>query len=50
LATAPTIFDLADGQAGTQNFTVDVASNFWNIDASQIPSRIRDSHLRRKWL
>ena len=33
---------LADGQAGTQNFTVDVASNFWNIDASQIPSRIRD--------
>ena len=33
---------LGGGQAGTQNFTVEAANNFWNIDASQIPNRIRD--------
>jgi subtilisin family serine protease len=33
---------LSGGQAGTQNFTVDAANNFWNVDASQIAERIRD--------
>lgn len=33
---------LAGGTAGSQNFTVDAANNFWNVDASQIPGRIRD--------
>ncbi len=33
---------LSGGQAGTQNFTVNATDNFWNIDASQIPNRIRD--------
>ncbi len=33
---------LVAGSAGTQNFTVDAADNFWGIDASQIPNRIHD--------
>jgi subtilisin family serine protease len=33
---------LTGGQVGTQNFTVNAANNFWNVDASQIPNRIRD--------
>jgi len=33
---------LSGGQAGTQNFTVNATDNFWNIDPSQIPNRIRD--------
>ncbi len=33
---------LTGGQAGTQNFTVNATNNFWNIDSSQIPNRIRD--------
>jgi len=33
---------LTGGQAGTQNFTVNANNNFWNVDASQIPNRIRD--------
>ena len=33
---------LSGGQAGTQNFTVNAANNFWNVDASQVAGRIRD--------
>lgn len=33
---------LENGQAGTQNFTVDATNNFWNVDTAAIASRIHD--------
>jgi subtilisin family serine protease len=33
---------LSNGQAGTQNFTVNATNNFWNVDAAAIAGRIHD--------